>query len=562
MKVTLNLLILILAIIGLSGTASAATYFTGNLSAAQEVPTNASTGTGFGRVTLNDAETQITASVYYSGLTSPGTTVGHIHGPAAVGVNGPVMFNLAPTAGQTSGSVVNATFAVTASQVADLKAGLLYFNIHTTTNPGGEIRGQITVDAPYLAYMSNRQENPATTATGASGSGAISINAAGTQAIVTMNWSNLSGNAVAGHVHSGRSGVNGPIVCNLSPAAAASGSVTDFLCTFSAAQITALKNAQLYLNVHTAANPGGEVRGQIQRRRSTVLDFDGDSKTDYVVARNNSPTTGLIEWFTLNSGTSSLSATQWGQSSDFNSLRMLGGDYDGDGKDDITIWRSAADANFLILQSSNNTLRVEQFGSTGDDPRMVYDYDGDGRTDPAVWRSGSPGFLFYRPSANNPPGSFVGIAFGQSGDFPNPGDFDGDGRGDICVQRSTQFLCQNTTTGFKAVNWGLGSDFGVPGDYDGDGKTDINVVRTVGSNRVWFPLRSLDGAFQATTWGTSAAVRTQGDYDGDGKTDVAVWQTSSGTQRTYYVLPSNGNPFFSQDWGLSTDTSINAYNVR
>jgi hypothetical protein len=523
MKVTLNLLILILTIIGLSGTASAATYFTGNLSAAQEVPTNASTGTGFGRVTLNDAETQITASVYYSGLTSPGTTVGHIHGPAAVGVNGPVMFNLAPTAGQTSGSVVNATFAVTASQVADLKAGSLYFNIHTTTNAGGEIRGQITVDAPYISC--------------------------------------LSGNATVGHVHSGRSGVNGPVVCNLSPPTVAAGAVTDFLCTFSASQITALKTAQMYLNIHTAANPGGEVRGQIQRRRSTVLDFDGDSKTDYVVARNNSPTTGLVEWFTLNSGTSSFSSTQWGQSSDLNSQRMLGGDYDGDGKDDITIWRSAADANFLILQSSNNTLRVEQFGSTGDDPRMVYDYDGDGRTDPAVYRSGSPSFLFYRPSANNPPGSFVGIAFGQSSDFPNPGDYDGDGRGDICLQRSTQFLCQNTTTGFKAVNWGLGSDFGVPGDYDGDGKTDINVVRTVGSNRVWFPLRSLDGAFQATTWGVSAAARTQGDYDGDGKTDIAVRQDTGGVQ-TYWVLPSNGSPFFSQPWGLSTDISINAYNVR
>ncbi len=561
MKVTFNLLILILVLIGVGGTASAATYFTGNLNAAQEVPTNGSTATGFGRVTLNDAETQITASVYYSGLTTPGTTVGHIHGPAAVGVNGPVLFNLAPAAGQTSGSVVNATFAATPAQVANLKAGLLYFNIHTTTNAGGEIRGQITVDAPYVAYFSNRQENPATTVTGASGSGAVSINAAGTQALVSMNWSGLSGNATVGHVHSGRSGVNGPVVCNLSPPTVAAGSVTDFLCTFSPAQITALKNAQFYLNIHTAANPGGEIRAQIQRRRSTVLDFDGDSKTDYAVARNNDPT-GLINWYILNSATSSFSSTQWGQSSDFVAARMLGGDYDGDGKDDITVWRTAADANFLILQSSNNTLRVEQFGSTGDDPRMVYDYDGDGRTDPAVYRAGSPGFLYYRPSANNPPGSFVGFAFGQTGDFPNPGDFDGDGRGDICVQRSTQFLCQNTATGFKVVNWGLGSDFGVPGDYDGDGKVDINVVRTVGSNRVWFPLRSLDGSFQQTTWGTSAAVRTQGDYDGDGKTDIAVWQTTTGTQRAYFVLPSNGNPFISQEWGLSSDISINGYNVR
>nr|MCU0240036.1 CHRD domain-containing protein [Pyrinomonadaceae bacterium] len=186
--------------------AKADVYFTGNLNAAQEVPPNASTATGFGRVTLNNAETQITVSVYYSGLTSPGVSVGHIHGPAAVGSNGPVIFNLNPTAGVTSGSVVNATFAVTPTQVADLKAGLWYFNIHTTTNSGGEIRGQITVDAPYIASLNGGQENPPVS-TGATGSGAVSINAAGTQAIVTVRWAGLSGNATAGHVHSGRSRV-------------------------------------------------------------------------------------------------------------------------------------------------------------------------------------------------------------------------------------------------------------------------------------------------------------------------------------------------------------------
>ncbi len=156
-----QLLLICLVLFSTVFTANAASYFTGNLSSSQEVPPNASTATGFGRVTLNDAETQLTASVYYSGLTS-NVTVGHIH-TAATGTNGPVTFNLAPATGVTSGSVVNAIFAVTASQVADLKAGLMYFNIHTVNNTGGEIRGQITVNSPYLAYMSNNQENPATT---------------------------------------------------------------------------------------------------------------------------------------------------------------------------------------------------------------------------------------------------------------------------------------------------------------------------------------------------------------------------------------------------------------
>jgi CHRD domain len=138
-----SLLLIGFAFFVFAGTSNAASYFTGNLTSGQEVPPNPSTATGFGRVTLNDAETQITASFYWTGLTG-NATAGHIHGPAPVGTNAPVLFNMAPAAA-ASGSVVGATFAVTPTQVADLKAGLWYFNIHTAANPGGEIRGQITV---------------------------------------------------------------------------------------------------------------------------------------------------------------------------------------------------------------------------------------------------------------------------------------------------------------------------------------------------------------------------------------------------------------------------------
>ena len=239
----------------LSVSAQAASYFTGNLTSSQEVPPNSSTATGFGRVTLNDAENSITVSVYYSGLSS-GLTLGHIHGPAAPGVNGPVIFNLNPTTGVTSGSVVGATFAITPSQVADLKAGLYYFNIHTANNTGGEIRGQLTVDSPFVAHMDSNQEIPANSST-ARGGGVVSINETTNQALRSMNWSGLTGNATAGHIHAGRSGTNGAVVCNLSPSPVVFGQVTDVLCTFNAAQITALKQAQFYLNLHTAANPGG-----------------------------------------------------------------------------------------------------------------------------------------------------------------------------------------------------------------------------------------------------------------------------------------------------------------
>jgi CHRD domain len=549
---------------------SAATFFTANMTGTQETPSNASTATGFGRVTLNDAETQITASFYYGNPTvlSSNVTAGHIH-TGAFGVAGPVTFNLAPATGVTSGSVVNATFAVTAQQVTDLKAGNMYFNIHTTNFGGGEIRGQIRVDAPYLANMTNGQENPATTATGAKGFGAVSVNEATNQALVSMNWSGLSGTTTASHYHNGRSGTNGPVICNFAlSGAATTGSLVDFLCTFTPAQITALKQGQLYLNIHTAANPGGEIRGQIQRRRSTVLDFDGDGKTDFVNTRTNTPNLTTDWWVGLSSG--GFSAFSFGLDTDNVRPRTVGCDFDGDGKDDPAIWRTGASpaAAFYILQSSNGTVRTEQFGTTGDNPSVVYDYDGDGRCDPAVYRSGN-GTWYFLGSSNNSVRNITYAVFG-SGSFPNPGDYDGDGRGDFMVQGSggSWWTLNSSDLSVKITQFGTASFFGNPGDYDGDGKTDVAGSVTEGTNKAWYYSSSLsptqDIYRTRVAWGDTTSRRAQGDYDGDGKTDVGVFSTSTTITPTpsYWALLSGNGQALIYTWGISADVSVNNYNNR
>jgi hypothetical protein len=117
-------------------TAAGNRLFTARLDNLQEVPTNNSTATGTGTVLLNDAETQITVNLSFTGLGSA-QTAAHIHLAAHVGVNAPVTFNLG------TGTITNMTFAVTPTQVAQLRAGLAYFNVHTANFTGGEIRGQI-----------------------------------------------------------------------------------------------------------------------------------------------------------------------------------------------------------------------------------------------------------------------------------------------------------------------------------------------------------------------------------------------------------------------------------
>ena len=67
------------------------------------------------------------------------------------------------------------------------------------------------------------------------------------------------------HIHTGDAGSNGPVLLAL----AQPEGVTDTWMTPSGAQITAeifavLAGGGHYVNVHTPANPSGEIRGQIQ----------------------------------------------------------------------------------------------------------------------------------------------------------------------------------------------------------------------------------------------------------------------------------------------------------
>jgi hypothetical protein len=108
------------------------------LTAASQVPPNASKGTGALTSTYDPATKKFTWSVTFADLSGP-PTAAHFHGPAAAGANAGVVVP------QKDGlaSPMKGEATLTDAQAADLLAGRWYFNIHTEANKGGEIRGQV-----------------------------------------------------------------------------------------------------------------------------------------------------------------------------------------------------------------------------------------------------------------------------------------------------------------------------------------------------------------------------------------------------------------------------------
>ncbi len=130
--------------------AQSATVFTASLDGPQSG--TPSPGTGFGTFILDDTETSLSYTITFSGLLAP-ETVSHFH-RGAPGVAGPVVRNLplgSPKVGVWSAS--DAAQPLTPQAVADLKAGLLYVNIHSSLYPAGEIRGQIVPEPSALLVL-------------------------------------------------------------------------------------------------------------------------------------------------------------------------------------------------------------------------------------------------------------------------------------------------------------------------------------------------------------------------------------------------------------------------
>lgn len=111
--------------------------FEATLSGSSEVPPVTSSATGRMDGVYNKETKTLTYTITHSGLTP---IAGHFHSGNSW-ETGPVVYNF----GSTLTSPISGSWTLNQQQENLLFAGMLYANLHTNANKGGEIRGQVNM---------------------------------------------------------------------------------------------------------------------------------------------------------------------------------------------------------------------------------------------------------------------------------------------------------------------------------------------------------------------------------------------------------------------------------
>ncbi|WP_394824703.1 CHRD domain-containing protein [Pendulispora albinea] len=179
-------------------------------------------------------------------------TDAHIHVGAAM-ESGSIVYSISPLGNTMEGTIP----IVSADDVPNLDSAKWYINLHSSTNHGGEIRGQILHpnEILYVASLNGGQEVPPS-GSAATGTAAVVLRA-DTQELLYHVKTSLA--PTMAHIHTGLAAKAGDVAIDF----AATTGIIDGKKPITAAQVTDLAEGRLYVNVHTTLKPAGEIRGQL-----------------------------------------------------------------------------------------------------------------------------------------------------------------------------------------------------------------------------------------------------------------------------------------------------------
>jgi hypothetical protein len=145
----------------------------------------------------------------------------------------------------------------------------------------------------FGATLTGAQEAPNPVTTNGFGNATFTLDSTRTQLAVNITISGLSGPPILAHIHRGGQGVAGPVVIDFAGGTNFSNGVLSktFTITKQLGDEISENPGNFYVNVHTAQNPGGEIRGQLAVT-SDVIRYAGELRGSNEVPPNGSAAVG------------------------------------------------------------------------------------------------------------------------------------------------------------------------------------------------------------------------------------------------------------------------------
>lgn len=200
------------------------------------------------------------------------------------------------------------------------------------------------------------------------------------------------------------------------------------------------------------------------------------------------------------------------------------------------------------------------YGQSGDLP-LAGDWNGDGIDTVGVFRSGT----FELRNSNSAGAPELTFSFGQAGDIPLAGDWDGDGVETIGVYRPSNgvFYLRNANSAGAAdytFHYGIRGDLPIVGDWDADGTDTIGVFRINAGGIGTFYLRNFisEGWANITfNFGQAGDLPVAGDWNDDGIDTIGVYRdgifylrfvNTAGPENTLLYLGRTGDRPIAGHW--------------
>ncbi len=268
-------------------------------------------------------------------------------------------------------------------------------------------------------------------------------------------------------------------------------------------------------------------------------------------------------WVSSPDASGNYTTSQWasGQTSP---VKVLKGDFNGDGLQDVAAWLPNGEWQVGLANSVDKTFTFQKWTrwrTSGIKEIQVGDFNGDGRDDIAgLFKRGSKGDWWVAQSDGT---RFVATKWGTYGNYNGiatvvTGDFDGTSRDDIAVMASNGrwWIYASQGSSFNVSSWTKwkitsGVNNLLVGDFDGNGKDDIAGLFGTGIYRNWWVGLSTGSSFanrKWSTWKVSTSLDgvVAGDFNGDGATDIAGFFS----KRDWWVglADTNTNKFVNQKW--------------